>query len=571
MAKPTIDDILKRYKAYENFYNNLHNEQKEIDDYYELVFDAGVPEGYPVRMPDTARAWIDVGVRHFTLDNPKPKVYPKTESEAARRQAALLEVFYEFWLRKDILQIKRAAKKLLKRGEVFLKVNMDDTYFGSESPERLFHFPLFITTPDPINTFASPAHNGLVPVDCIECFNITAAEAEAMCERNGWKWTTDKQPNKEVKWFSFYNSEWRCFMLDDEAVLTPEVQPNILELCPYVHIDAGSGDDNYEGKPEYLYRSLIYGKKDMLKMEVRNLSQIDAINSRFAWARWMIRGRNLELIKQLYPDGRIPTDPNKLLYSVPEEAEVVILQGEQVPPALFTQQAMIQSYSSAPEVLSGIRPSGVYSGEHQESLMATAKPIYKDAFKNLEDALGMTMGMGARIIEKVYNHPVQIKNFASEEKQYRTIKPSDIDGYYDCEVQLLAEPPEATDVRKALGKALRQGGSISHMTELRQYEDMSQKEAEDEIAQIAAETAMSEPAIREVVAKNAMERLGMTKELEALTEAEKVARQKVVKSIPPIQQPQGITAGREMVRQRGRITPELESMPTPEETALGRT
>jgi hypothetical protein len=172
------------------------------------------------------------------------------------------------------------------------------------------------------------------------------------------------------------------------------------------------------------------------------------------------------------------------------------------------------------------------------------------------------MGMGARIIEKVYNYPVEIKNFASEGKLYQQLKPTDINGHYDCEVQLLAEPPEATDNRKALGKALRQGGSISHMTELRQYQDMSQKEADNEIAQIAAEMAMQEPAVREVVAKNAMMRLGMSQELQALEEAQGQA----ARPIPPVPQGQGLNmAG---TSTRGRISPELGAAPTPQETEV---
>jgi len=301
--KPTVEDIKKRFASYESYYDTLHRQQKEIDDYYELVFKANVPKKYPTRMPSTARDWIDVGVRHFTLDKPMSKVPLRADNDTARDQVAILETFYNFFLWKEIIKIKRAAKKHLKRGEIFLKMNMDDTYFGSEDKERLFHFPLYLTTPDPINTFASPAHNGLVPEDVIESFEITVAEAEAMCERNGWDWKTTKAPDKNVKWFSFINAHWRYFSLDNEAVLKPEIQPNLFGFCNYVHVDAGAGDDNYEGKPEYLYRSLLWPKRDMLKMEVRNLSQMDAILARYAWVKTKVTGTNPERIKTLYPDG----------------------------------------------------------------------------------------------------------------------------------------------------------------------------------------------------------------------------------------------------------------------------
>ncbi len=564
MKKPTIEEIKKRFKSYEKYYGQLHEDEMAMDDYYELVYDAKVPPEYPTRMPSTARDWIDVGIRHFTLDNPKSKVFQRNDSNTAREQVALLETFYNFWLRKDIARIKDAAKKLLIRGEAFLKVNMDDTYFGNDSEERLFYFPLFITVPDPINVYASPAHNGTVPTDVIESFDITVAEAEAMCDKNGWKWASTKPADKNVKWFSYYSPEWRCFLLDGEPVLTPEVQPNLLEFCPYVHINSGAGQSNYEGKPEYMYRSLIWGKRDMLKLEVRVLSALDAINSHYAWPRYMASlsdSAAMDELKKLYPGGVVPTNPDEWWYEIKERAEIKILGGEQPPPGLFQEYAFLQTQAQPPEVLAGLRPQGVYSGQHQETLLATAKPIYKDAFQNLENGLGVAMGMGAKIIEKVYKYPVQIKNFASEDSRaYRKLSPFEINGHYDCEVQLLAEPPEATDIRKALGKGLRQGGSISLKTELRQYQDMSEKESEDEMAQIAAEEVMKEPFIREVVAKDAMTRLGMEKELEMLTAAEQEAKQKVVRNKPPV--PAGEGMNMSLARQRGRVT---GGVPTPGE------
>lgn len=562
MKKPTIEDIQRRYAAYESYYNTLHGNQRSDDDYYELVFSTGVPKRYEERIPSTARDWIDVGIRHFTLDNPKSKVFLRNDSDAARRQVEKMETLYNFWLRKDIMAIKDAAKKLLLRGEVFLRINMDDTFFGRshEDAERLFHFPLSLTVPDPINVYASPAHNGLIPADVIEKFKITVAEAELFCELNGWNWTSGKSPDATVEWMSYYSNKWRCFLIDKEPILPSGVQENILNICPYVHVASGSGQTSYEGKPEYLYRSIIYGKHDMLKMEARTLSQIDAINSRYAWIRHKIRAGDPEVARRHYPSG-LPTDPDEILFEIPGVMEIDTLQGETPPQGLYQQQAMIQGYSHPPQVLGGIRPVGVYSGQHQETLMATAKPIYKDAFKNLEDALGISMGIGARVLENVYRSPLEVKNFASDStRNYMRVTPNDISGHYDCEVKLLAEPPEATDNRKALGKSLRQGGSISHITELREYQDMSQKEAEDEMAQMAAEAAMQDPSLQGIVARNAVSRLGMAQTEEAMDEAE----QNALKPMPPIMQGENYT-GSEMVRKRGRTSPELESRATPRE------
>ncbi|GAI41097.1 unnamed protein product, partial [marine sediment metagenome] len=98
------------------------------------------------------------------------------------------------------------------------------------------------------------------------------------------------------------------------------------------------------------------------------------------------------------------------------------------------------------------------------------------------------------------------------------------------------------------------------------YHDMSIEEANDEIAQQAAEAAMQEPVVREVYAKDAMESLGMHKELAAIEEAQRLEAEKakgLLKNNPPIQQGEKITTGE--VKKRGRTQAGLEPSPTPQE------
>ena len=539
--QPTVEEIKDKLILRKDYYQQLHDDQMEMDTFYELDYDAGVPSTYPQRMPPTPRKWVDVGVIHFTLDNPKSRVPLRGDSETARKQTELLETFYNFWLQKDILTIKKAAKKLLKRGELFLRVNMDDTFYGSSDKERLFHFPLSLSLPDPINCFASPVHDGLVPADIIEKFEITVAEAVAMCERNGWNWKPTGE-SKKVSWVTYYDDKYRCFLLDDVAVLPQGVQPNILGFCPYVHIDAGFGDESYDGRPECQYRSLLWPLKDMFIMEVRNLSQSDAILGRYAWPHRKIKGDSAvgiqQAVRQLYPDGKFPTDPEKFIYEILGQMETEIEKGEEPPAALFQQQMMMREYSTPPSVLSGYRPAGVYAAQHQEDLMLTAKSTYKDAFKNLEDALAVTMGMGARIYEQVYKSEIQLKNFASEKgKSYPVIKPDDIKGHYDCEVQLLAEPPEANEMRKGLGKAYWQGGAISQETMLQEYFDMSTKEAQDEMARILVETVMKQPGTLGWALRDALKRMGMDLAVEELMQT----GDQGLKGSPPLQVGEGTT------------------------------
>jgi hypothetical protein len=576
---PTVDEIKKRLSAWETYYQRHHQNQKDIDEFYELTFSAQVPKRYPTRKPSTARDWIDAGVRHFTLDNPRMTVYARRPSDAGRKQAASLEAWGNFFLKLSRRQIKDVAKKVLLRGEGFIKINMDDTYFGDYNgkaidsldikelmeyrEKRLYHFPIYLTIPDPINVYCSVAHDGLMPLEVIECFEITVSEAIALCKKNGWQFNperngTPRRPDEKVTWISYYSCDWRCFILDDVAVLKGGVQRNIFGFVPYVHFSAMAGQTGYDGKPEYEYRPIIHGKQDMFIMESRMLSFIDAINARHAFPRYKFRG-NPEVIKQYYPRG-VPTDPEKLLLEQEGIMEIDVLSGDKPPEGLFAEFAIMQQLAAAPAIASsGGRPTGVYSGVHQESLIAMARSQYKDAFMSLQEALAIVLGMGLRIIEKVYKHDVMIKNLSADSpKVYQILKVSDIQGYYDCEVALLAEPPEATDTRKALGVTLWQKGAISKRMMKKEYFDMSDDEIDEDDAQRIAEDTMNDPLIRGAMGRDALEQLGMHKALAAIKEidAQTAALGKEpplgVKSIPPNQIGEGMQAARDTVDMRGR-------------------
>jgi len=140
------------------------------------------------------------------------------------------------------------------------------------------------------------------------------------------------------------------------------------------------------------------------------------------------------------------------------------------------------------------------------------------------------------------------------------IKPDDIDGHYDCEVQLLAEPPEALDIRKTLGTNLQKAGVLSNRTNLSKYHDMSKEEVEDEIAQLYAEKAMQLPGMLEFMGHNAMERLGMKQVAEGFD--------KLTGTVPPRRLPETMGAGSEGVTKRGRQTPEMERGVVPQEAEV---
>jgi len=531
--------------------------------------------GFKTSRPSTARDWVEFGIRHYTIDNPRARVPAQGRNDTKRERAQKLEAFYNTWL--DILpiQLKMAIKKLLIRGELFLKLWIDDYYYGLNPQSKqehediedraLTHFPLKLYLPDPINVFCSPAHNGLIPLDVIEYYKMTVAEAQNLCELNGWKWK-DKKERKStdtVNWTSYYDDQWRCFLIDDDPILTPAVQPNILRFCPYVHIPAGFGNENYEGKPEYLYRSILYPKRDMIKLFTRALSQADAITERYAWPRPKLHGTTEEDVKRLYGDG-FSMNPDQPIIET-DDVLVTFEQGEVVPPQIYQNLAMLQEQAEPNPTLAGQNPSGVYSGTHFQAEVGQAKPLYKDALKNMEDGLGIFLGLGARVIEKVINHPISVRNTDARNhaQDIQSLKPEDINGYYYVKVGMFAELPETTDLRKSIGMNAHKSNILSLNTVLKYYFDMSDDEAENEQAEMIKEEFLRNPVVQEAVVRFIAERWGMEGVTQIMDEMGMETQRGGSRRLP-----ETMPTGIESIPARGRVGAS-ETMPGKTELGMG--
>lgn len=521
MKKPTVDKIIKERDSRVLYYAALHEQQIKDDGYYELTYDSGIPTnlGITQRTPKTAREWVETGVRHFTMDNPRAIVPAESRTDRSRQRAAKLETFYNAWLEKLPITLKQSAKKLLKRGEVFLKLWIDDYYYGINREAKgydkekvedraLTHFPLIMTLPDPINVFCSPAHNGLAPVDVIEFYEMTVAEVENLCDNNNWNWSNkdNKKSTDKVKWTSYYDDTKRCFLVENEPILSPEVAPNILGFCPYIHIPSGLGDTNYEGKPEYLYRSIIYANEEMIDLWTRAVNQMDAITARYAWPRPKLSGPEAD-VERLYGDG-FSMNPSEPIIET-DTVKVTFEQGQAAPPQAYQHLAMLQELAEPSPVLSGNSPSGVYSGTHFQSEVSQARPLYKDPLKNLEDGIALFLGMGARAIE-VIDHPISVREYDKEAGQsVKQIGPDDIKGYYYVKMSMKAELPEAADMRKTMGMNAHKAGILPHKRVLTEYFDMSEEEAEDMIAELVSEGFLKNPIVQEAVVRDVAKRWGM--------------------------------------------------------------
>ena len=529
----TIDEIKALIQNRKTYYSSLRIQQTLENEFYELAYDAKVPKLYTQITPDTAREWINNGVKSFTLDNPRASVPPRKNTQQYRETEARIEAFYNGWL--DFLSslqpdpIKLNAVLILLRGECYFKILMDDTYYGQDTKgmdkeekeqlelDKLNNFPLIVKAPDPMNVYPSTTHERMVPKDVIEISPRTVEDVLQSCERNKWKWDNPSKlkDTDEVEWVEYWSEKERCFLIGKgnyEPVLTPEVQTNIYGFCPYIHAFSGYGVADYKGRPEYMARGILYGKLGLITLLTRAISQYDSLMGKYAWPHRQLKGDTEKIKKFLKELGQLKLSPDDILI-LPEGVELVESQGQAPPGGLFNLIQTVSSMVEGPPILNAEAPQGVTAGYAMNILSMAGKAMYKAPFKSLENSLGVLMGLGARLIENVIEEPVGIKTIktTAKGKTYgeETLKPEIIKKYYICDVALLSDAPEAMDMRSTQGKNLQLARVISHRTDLIKYQGMLAQEAEEEIAQVNAEEILkSDPTLRQAIGMDALKRLG---------------------------------------------------------------
>ena len=387
------------------------------------------------------------------------------------------------------------------------------------SDSALSRFPLKVFTPDFINCYPSLAmQTNFQPVDMIMAYPLTIQEAEYLASHNNWKWKANSKNTNEgkVELISYTNNDDRCVLIDKEPVFKGgAVKENIMGFCPFIIVPSGYGQESYEGNPETKYRSILYPHLQLIELGCMAISQIYAIVGHKAYPQKEVIG-SMELVKQVFPNG-IPTNPNEALVH-PPEIEIKDSQGVSIQQELLQWYAIVNSIIGAPMAMMGQAQTGVYSGTHNRDMLAYEKSRYKRPFKNIEDGLAEFLGMGARAIEDLGNE-ISVRDMNDKSKSYgdiKTIKPSDIDGYYYCKVKLQADLPEATDIRKNMGATFLRQGTLSQQTVLTDYFDMSIEEAEREADQMSVEAFLHEPTVRQVVAVAIAQEWGMDELLNAL-------------------------------------------------------
>ena len=420
MPYATKDEIISKTAERLQYFGPLRSQMENEDKYIEGTFLAGIPEnlGYKQRTPPTASEWIDVGINIYTADNPHARMWPRGSTPEDEERDSKCEDFCNLTMKAARIEIREHHRKQLSRGMSVLSPYIDWRFFGKKQyrgedfsrpvwemsdkelkafkeyeRQRLFHFPVRIRAIDPLRVLPSPVIEDMIPEDVIEYYQMTVAAATHWAKSNGLTWTSNKKDTTLVPFHAFTSATEIVYLLDKEVVYRGA---NPYGFVNYLIVPSGYGQRDWECRPEKLYRSIISKRKDMLKMEARALSMLDALNARQAFQNVKLIGEEND-VEVLYPDRKVSLNPNDVIREIPDKVMVDILKGDAIPPGLFDELAILQQKAQPPVALAGGRPTGVYSGEHQELIAGFAKSLYKEPFKLSEIALAIACGMALRM------------------------------------------------------------------------------------------------------------------------------------------------------------------------------
>jgi len=492
--KPTVEKIITMERAYRSHWGKLHDKQALWQKYYQLENEVKLPEGVEAQIVRgrTAYELVQVGVNNHLLDNPRVEITPKNE----KHDVSTLEAFGNALLERAIPKIRANATLQIGLGAAAYKVGVDDTHVGWDwtsvknktevSDLALTKYPITISTPHFFNVFPSPYFTSdYIPSNCLESYNMNVANALAMCESNGWStsWFHDQDMDSTVAFIDWASDEWRCVLIEKEPVLPGGVAPNPLGFCPYIIFPAGMGMPRADCDPVGDYQSILGSHTSSIDFENQLMVHLLSMTQGSAWPQLVFE-----------PDANSGVSAQEVRKAVGEELEVkpgwaiVTPEGTKLKylevngtsmSMVLQALGMIQGQQNSPVGMSGGQMRGVYSGTYANTRIGYEKTWYKNAFKIHEDALALVVGRAYQIIKEVIGHPITVKAMPlrqGEPSGITRIGPKDIPDY-NCRVELLADSPEAADVKKHIGLLAKQAGVVDTETALVEYFDKTKKEA----------------------------------------------------------------------------------------------
>lgn len=515
----TIQEIkdLRKYLV-EEYHGARVTQQKKMQEYYDDTF--AVPQiKEPMYISRTGTgAWlVDGPSSHIITTNPQVFVSPKRQTKECQESADKVNSLLNHWVslirRQSNQPFREFNKNLFLRGEAWIHPVHKE---GWEEGNQL---PIEFLTPDPLIVFGSPNEQNGIPEFACLIYQVSSY----MIRRLYPEFSYDVN-KKNVEWFEFWDSKSKYFEVDSKP-LYDGILENILGRVPFIHAYSGFGKESPEGKPETLTIGRLDRVTDLLHQLCIMNSNLDSTFTKFARPRYQLylppgigmsdteRNKWREAIDMsagslsIFPNGANLEEGTRLLPSAEAFQHYANLQ--------------VRVAMEAPPIMAGL-PSGS-SGRHEDIVSYNFVRRFDCVVENAELSWGKALDTSLDTIKKVpgYCPLTQWLDIPEGGKKEITIDEEDIDNSSQCVLKLKAADPIEDDRKLMAGRALVESGRIDWETFLVEYAGYTPDKARlIKTKTIAEKIVTTSPLMQELIARKALENLGMTEELQTL-EAER--------------------------------------------------
>lgn len=532
--KPDIDSALEKFRLAESYWGTLHGEMDTDYNISQNLQQINVPSGYDAYYTGTANALIGAAADHITGDQPQIKVPEASNSKDAQRRSERIEKGLQAAQKQaDAVQTDNIRRTLVLNGlwsgmyackgpifqaEKWGVIPTQDKY--EDRPESDYQtdldkylankkliWPIYRRAIDPRTLFPDPGTTGRKWV--IQKYMRTVGDI--MAQHDDWDGRikgmsrSDKPmpETSEVDWLEYWDEHYRIYAAG--GVIIDKVREHYYGRPPYQIRSAGYGIDT--GKPEERFRSIIYPARTLINAQIAILNQIIAITRRTAWP--MALQPTGAGLTEIAP-GTIKDIPAEFIEKIrgfdmfsPQVLDGLLkvyeTLGEQIEQATF------------PNVVKGIRAQGIASGYGQNSLVAEAKVKFGPAVVNLE-AIESDYNLAlAHCVQHVIEEPLPVWGETKWGKLDAVLDPDDLSDLRQVSVTINPKLPTDRANEVAIGQILLQLKAIDRSTFIQDYAGYPQPG--EMMERIAADEAMENPAIKNVIALAAALENGYIKEV----------------------------------------------------------
>jgi hypothetical protein len=484
-------------------YSGTRSEQEIDDTFYKDTFD--VPQIHSIqRLQRTGRGarLIDRPAEHIITS--RPQAYRESKDNDVSRKASLsVSKECNRWLtllkRQNPNAFKEFVKNLLLRGEGWIHPVHNDKWVTGRLPDLRAGMPVLFLTPDPMIIYADPNEDETgVPERVMVIYPKKPSIIKAVYPL--WEPKDDKSVT--VEWLEYWDKDQIVYMADGKIVYD---KPNIYGFVPFVHKLSGFGKSSPDGDMENLIQGRLRKVRDILTRECAIVSDIDSVFHLFA-------NRSIDVQPA---DGQTQIPPNfsrdyefgpGMIHEIPYGLSITRSEEMMPEPEAFQYLYRItqELEQEDPLVMSGTAIGA--TGRQQDMTYTSAMKRYETIIENTEYAFSTALGMGLKLCSK-------IPRLCPEEYG---LKKSDIGENFEIQVILKAENELEAERLSTLGSRLYQQQEIDWRTNLIQYQQKTESEAEDIITNWYVDQVMKTPEIIQLMGLKASEKLGIMDEIQSL-------------------------------------------------------